>query len=102
MIATHLLQLQREAQAAQKPLPPQEKKLTLCVEGNISAGKSTFLRMLTKEFTLHEMVEVRSSAAFQFDLFFFPACTIFLGCTFCRHLTVCSIADNLCCQNGMG
>lgn len=60
MIAQHLLELQRDADAdntARLP-PPKEKKLTLCVEGNISAGKSTFLRMLAQECTLHELVEV--------------------------------------------
>jgi Deoxynucleoside kinase len=60
MIAQHLLHLQQDADA-EKPLQQplqQEKKLTLCVEGNISAGKSTFLRMLTHELTLHELVEV--------------------------------------------
>lgn len=60
MIAAHLLELQREAaENAAQPLPAPEKKLTLCVEGNISAGKSSFLRMLTQDITLHEMVEVR-------------------------------------------
>jgi DNA uptake protein ComE-like DNA-binding protein len=62
MIAQHLLHLQQDADDADKPPAQpsqQEKKLTLCVEGNISAGKSTFLRMLTHELTLHELVEVR-------------------------------------------
>jgi polynucleotide 5'-kinase involved in rRNA processing len=62
MIAQHLLHLQQDADDADKPPQQptqQQKKLTLCVEGNISAGKSTFLRMLTHELTLHELVEVR-------------------------------------------
>jgi len=34
------------------------KRLTFCVEGNISVGKSTLLRKVARELLLHEFVEV--------------------------------------------
>ena len=41
-------------------------RITLCVEGNISAGKSTFLRMIKDEpFELQDIVEVRGPQASQ-------------------------------------
>lgn len=63
MIAAHLLDLQHgeedAAPAAAAAAAAERRKLTLCVEGNISAGKSSFLKMLSAEVSLHEYVEVR-------------------------------------------
>ena len=39
--------------------PKQKKKLTICVEGNISVGKTTFLQKISNEIIeLRDMVEI--------------------------------------------
>lgn len=38
---------------------PAQRKVTLCVEGNISAGKSTFLSLMKEHADLSGMIDVR-------------------------------------------
>lgn len=61
-IAAHLETLgpdeeSRGDEQEQQQQQQRKPRVTLCVEGNISAGKSTFLDMLTR-FQLQEIVEV--------------------------------------------
>lgn len=60
-IAAHLETLgpDEESRGDEQEQQQQQRKprVTLCVEGNISAGKSTFLKMMTR-FQLQEIVEV--------------------------------------------
>lgn len=53
-IADFLAQLDKTSESSQRPL---RERLTLCVEGNISAGKSTFLQALVADsFDLQDQV----------------------------------------------
>lgn len=62
-IAQHLETMKPDEEVNQDlPHRPKQDKLTVCVEGNISAGKSTFLDML-KTMQLQEVVEVLPSSS---------------------------------------
>ncbi|KAK9843834.1 hypothetical protein WJX81_008356 [Elliptochloris bilobata] len=58
-IVRHLAEAQRDDEAAAGALANPNRRITLCVEGNISAGKSSFLqRILKGSVELRDIVEV--------------------------------------------
>ena len=57
----HLAEAQQDGEAAAAALTNPKRRITLCVEGNISAGKSSFLqRILKGSVELRDIVEVRT------------------------------------------
>lgn len=60
-IVRHLAEAQQDGEAAAAALANPKRRITLCVEGNISAGKSSFLqRILKGSVELRDIVEVRT------------------------------------------
>ncbi len=60
-IVRHLAELQRDDETAAAALANPNRRITLCVEGNISAGKSSFLqRILKGSVELRDIVEVQT------------------------------------------
>ena len=60
-IVRHLAELQRDDDTAAAALANPNRRITLCVEGNISAGKSSFLqRILKGSVELRDIVEVHT------------------------------------------
>ena len=58
----HLAEAQQDGEAAAAALANPKRRITLCVEGNISAGKSSFLqRILKGSVELRDIVEVRDT-----------------------------------------
>ena len=63
-IVRHLAEAQQDGEAAAAALANPNRRITLCVEGNISAGKSSFLqRILKGSVELRDIVEVRNTVA---------------------------------------
>ena len=60
-IVRHLAEMHTDGKAAAAALANPKRRITLCVEGNISAGKSSFLqRILKGSVELRDIVEVRT------------------------------------------
>ena len=62
----HLAEAQQDDEAAAAALANPKRRITLCIEGNISAGKSSFLqRILKGSVELRDIVEVRSTLLYE-------------------------------------